>query len=246
MHAFVFNWKGHEAGAAALEEKIARHTRVTVINSEEGLDEAHPHWDHLDDSAYFSAQWNRAMELFDGDLLFHIQADARFDDFERLLAKIDHVFRTYPVGVYEPNVDFTDVTYQRAQLFEIEPDLLAVPMTDCTCWCVHGDVIRSFPRIDLSASRLGWGVVGAVAAVSQLRVGKYCVRDYGFLIDHPQGRGYSTTAALAEIRSYMLSLDPDVRARMRGIYGAWMTRRIPIDDWTAGLSLEQVRTLPGA
>ena len=111
MHAFVFNWKGHEAGAAALEEKIARHTRVTVINSEEGLDEAHPHWDHLDDSAYFSAQWNRAIELFDGDLLFHIQADARFDEFERLLAKIDHVFRTYPVGVYEPNVDFTDVTY---------------------------------------------------------------------------------------------------------------------------------------
>jgi hypothetical protein len=87
IQGFIFNWKGHEASTVALENKLGKLINVTVINSEEHLREKHPGWVHLDDTAYFSAQWNKAVELFEENIFFHIQADAECDQFDAMLAR---------------------------------------------------------------------------------------------------------------------------------------------------------------
>jgi len=213
IQGFIFNWKGHEANAKALEEKCGRVIDVTVINSEECLKEEHKSWVHLDDSAYFSAQWNRAMELFQGDVLFHIQADATFNRFEDLFAKAQRCFETYPLGVYEPNVDFTPHQFRKSLLRELEAGVHEVPMTDCTCWFIAGDIARKLPSIDLTINRYGWGVSRAIAGLSRLS-GKLCVRDYNFKIQHPRGTGYSSKDAAYQLVTYLGCLSPELTREM--------------------------------
>ena len=241
IQAFVFNWNDHRANAAELERKIGRHAGVTVVNSQEGLEAAYPAWDHLDDTAYFSAQFNRAVELFNtnssganssganssgADLFFHIQADAGFDDFADLFARMERVFREHPVGVYEPNVDYTDLDYDRSKLRTLEPDLCVVPTTDCTCWCIDRATLAALPVVDLSLNRLGWGICGAVAALSR-RAGKHCIRDYAFTVAHPKGRGYSNQQAKEELSRYVGSFDAEIRQDIASAYAARPTLMAP-------------------
>jgi hypothetical protein len=213
IEGFVFNWKGHENRAAELERKIREHVPVTVINSEEQLAEDRPGWIHLDDSAYFSAQWNKAVELFKGDVLFHIQADADLDDFGALFAEARRLFAQYPLGIYEPNVDFTRHRYHRSKLQALEPDLLKIPVSDCTCWFVSAEVVRSMNPIDLSINRYGWGVSRAVTA-SCTAGGRLCVRDYRFLVRHPRGTGYPDARSWTEHLAYMRTLSRQIQRHM--------------------------------
>jgi hypothetical protein len=210
IQCFIFNWKGHEARAAALEKKLASLVKVTVINSEEQLNDEHPGWVHLDDSAYFSAQWNKAVELFDADIFFHIQADADFEQFAPIFAKARSLFEKYKLGVYEPNVDYTDIRYDKTKLRPIESDVLEVPFTDCTCWFIDGELVRQLPPIDTTLNTYGWGIPRAIAALARLN-GKLCVRDYNFVISHPKGRGYPSAVALEEFRTLASSLSPEIR-----------------------------------
>ena len=132
IQGFIFNWKRHERRALALQEKVSKFVPVTVVNSEEQLSGDHPGWVHLDDNVYFSAQWNKAKELFKADVMFHMQADADFDQFEELFTRARSFFEKYRIGVYEPNVDFTKHRYHVSKLDQIDVDLYKVPVADCT------------------------------------------------------------------------------------------------------------------
>jgi hypothetical protein len=210
IQGFIFNWKRHEASASALENKIGELINVTVINSEEQHRNDRPGWVHLDDSAYFSAQWNKAVELFEADIFFHIQADAEFDQFNMLIPKAGLLFEKYKLGVYEPNVDYTDIKYDTSKLLSIDTGLFEVPFTDCTCWFIDGSIVRKLPPIDISINRYGWGIPRAIASISRLN-GLLCMRDYNFTVTHPKGRGYSTAAALGQVDMYIRSLNPAIR-----------------------------------
>lgn len=225
LQAFVFNWKGHEANALALERAIGRWTDVTVINSDAGLSGPRADWVHLGESAYFSAQWNKALELFEGDVLFHIQADARFDDFERLFARATSLLGRGDIGIYEPGVDFTAFRYDTSRLRAIETQLFEVPFTDTTCWFVGADLLGELPPVDLSANRYGWGIAPAVAAVCHLK-GKLCVRDYRFRVMHPRGRGYPSQIADRERDAYLSSLGPEIAREAARLY-EWRARVRP-------------------
>jgi hypothetical protein len=210
VQGFIFNWKGHEEEALALEKQIAKLIEVTVINSEENLKEEHPGWVHLDDSAYFTAQWNRAVALFDADIFFHIQADAQINNFEQLVAKAVDVHTRYKFGVYEPNVDFTELIYNRSRLLPLEQDLAAIPIPDCTCWFIDGRIVRMLPPVDPSINYYGWGIPSAIAALCWLN-GRLCIRDYAFLIRHPETRGYSNADAMQQLQTYTQNLDPEIQ-----------------------------------
>jgi hypothetical protein len=226
VQAFIFTWKGHEARAAALEHKLGGLARTTVINSEAASEARHPHWVHLGEEAYFSAQWNRAVELFAGDLLFHIQADADLDDFAPLLRRATTMCDRYRLGVYEPNVDHTAVTYDTRRLRALEPQLVHVPMTDCTCWFVARDVVAKLPPVDVAINQYGWGICAAVAAVARL-AGRPCVRDHAFTVRHARGRGYSSERAATQARAYLASLHPTIAAEARRLYRLRTLLRVP-------------------
>lgn len=212
MQGVICTWRGHEQRAIALEQKLRDLAPVTVINTEPSA-RHHRHWVHLDESAYFAAQWNRAMSLFDADVFFQIQADADSDSFPEIFAKARALFRRHPIGVYEPNVFYTDVCYTPSKLRFVEPGLVEVPWTDCTCWFIHRDVLRQCPPFDLDVNTFGWGVCRAIAAWCAMQ-GRLCVRDYSVFVRHPKGRGYSGEVALQQLHAYVDSLPWEVRAEI--------------------------------
>jgi hypothetical protein len=217
VQAFIFNWKGHHSRAAALERQVAELAPVRVINSEEGVRDRYPHWVHLDDSAYFAAQWQRALALFSADVFFHVQADARCDRFDHLFAGARAAFRRHPVGIYEPNIDFVYYRYDTARLHPLEPGLFEVPLTDCTCWFIEGGVLRSAPGVDPAVNRYGWGVAPTVAAVAR-RQRRLVLRDYRVTVWHPRGRGYSSEAARRDQAAHLRWLRPELGQEVTALY----------------------------
>lgn len=225
FQAVVFNWRGHASRAETLERQLAPLTRVTVVNSDEALTETHRQWHHLGEAAYFSAQWQAALQLVDADVLFHIQADASCDDFGRLFARARDLFARYPLGVLEPNVDYTDFTYDTSRLRAIEEGLFEVPVTDVTCWFINVDVLKSLPPLDPARNKYGWGLAGTTAVLARLR-GLRVLRDYTFTIQHPRGRGYPNAEAIKHRQAYFDTLPPSLARRVTAAYHACQTLRM--------------------
>jgi hypothetical protein len=227
VDAFIFNWPGHEENAVALAERLGPRLRTTVINSDVAAAPRHRDWVHLGEEAYFSAQWNAARERLSGDVLFHVQADALCSDVDAVLGRALAVFARYGPGVYEPNPDYTAVHYARSLLPTLEPDLCVVPLTDCTCWFVAADLVRTLPPVDVSINRFGWGVCAAVAALGGRRR-RPCLRDYRFTIEHPRGRGYPASEAVRQRIAYIRALPPSLRRDTANVYRAFARVHSPV------------------
>jgi hypothetical protein len=217
LHGFLCHWKGHEENAVTLQKKIEPFIDLTVISTDDSLQSKHPDWVYLNETAYFSEQWNKAAELFSGDIFFQVQADVSFDDFERLFEKVRSQFRSHPIGVYEPCIEFSGFQCNKSDLPHIAESVYQVPLTDSICWFIAGDILRQLPRIDPSVNFYGWGVCAAISALSHLN-NKLSVRDYEFKVHHPRTRGYRRRKALEDRARYMESLGPTVVTEMESIY----------------------------
>ena len=210
IQAFVFNWVGHEQNAATLEQQLGGLCDVTVVNSDSSVENRHPAWQHVGDEAYFAAQWNKALELFDADALFHIQADASAPCFAEILERCRFAIGQRGCGIYAPNVDFTHWTYDRARLRAIDAELFEVPHTDCTCWAIAREVLQRAPRVDPVANKFGWGIDSMMIATARL-LRKKVARDDRFTLAHPQGTGYNQATAIRLAKAMLNSLPDDLR-----------------------------------
>ena len=79
IHTIIFNWRGqHNKTLEKIEQLKAIGVNPTVINSDEGffLDD----WHNIGEESYFTAQFLKAIDVFDGDVLFHIQGDASYNN----------------------------------------------------------------------------------------------------------------------------------------------------------------------
>lgn len=209
IEAVIFNWRGHEARAAALERQLGESCRVRIVNSEEPAEARHPHWEHIGESAYFAAQWQQALARFDGDVLLHVQADAASPHFASIVARCRDAMQRLDCGVYAPNVDYTPWTYRRALLTRVDEDLYEVPQTDCTCWAISREVLERAPRPDVARNVYGWGIDFLVIATARA-LGRRVLRDYRHTIDHVwNGAGYDTVAADRQARAMLASLPPE-------------------------------------
>jgi hypothetical protein len=166
----------------------------------------------LDDTAYFSAQWNKAIELFDADILFHIQADVEFDNFEALFPRVASLWNKYNVGVYEPDIQVSIpwFRYDHLKLRSLEPNVFEIPMSDSTCWFISGDIVRKLPSIDISLNKYGWGISAVIAGLCRLN-GRKCIRDYSFTFRHRTGRGYASEVAGRQRDAYINNLYLELR-----------------------------------
>ncbi|HEX7705709.1 MAG TPA: hypothetical protein VF701_04535 [Thermoanaerobaculia bacterium] len=212
---FIFSWKGQFEKACRTEDQLRElFDRVTVINSDE--DNTRPGWIDVGDDLFFTGQFLRAVDHFDADVLFHIQADAHYDDWPAVFDRARESFERVQWGVFAPNVDFTgwvspgvDIA---SQFFPADSNLRLVSCTDCTCWMIHRDVIEQFRKHrDLfSQNRYGWGIDLTIAALSYLNE-RPVVRDYAHTVIHPRGRGYDNDAARKEYDTFLDSVRADVR-----------------------------------
>lgn len=211
---FIFNWTDQFENACRTEEQLrVILDEVIVINS----DEHHTRsgWVDIGEESYFTAQFFKALDLFDGDILFHMQADATFHDWPSLFENAVRHFREYNWGVYAPNVDFTGWSSEKvdieSNLFR-QPALRLVSNTDCTCWFIHREIIEQFLEHGslFSENRYGWGIDLTMAALSYLNR-RPVIRDYGHTIVHPRGHGYDRDGASVEYRAYLAGVDDRIR-----------------------------------
>jgi hypothetical protein len=213
----VFNWRGqYENTKAKLEQLKSVDTKVTVINS----DEAHNDegWVNVGEDAYFNAQMMKAIELFDGDVLAHIQADASYDDWNKLYADAEKYLIKYNAGIYAPNVDYTWYTAERTDVPTLSTNdagIKPVGCPDCTCWFIQKWVINEFKnsKIDMSPYKMGWGWDLLFPAFSYLR-GFPVLRDYNHTIQHPRGTNYNKEQAEIEMHNLFITVPQQIHEAM--------------------------------
>ena len=216
IQTFIFNWRGQYEKTKEKQKQLSAIGIVpVVINSDDNHREDDPNWHNIGEDSYFTAQFLKAIELFDGDALFHIQADASYDDWASIYKGAKDCFDTYNWGIYAPNVDYTwyDASRTNLSTFDLEePNLKMVANTDCTCWFIHKDIINEAKRrgIDFSPYKMGWSFDIVYPAISYI-CKRPVIRDYAYTIDHPPGTNYNKDQAEKEMHALYSTLDDEVK-----------------------------------
>jgi hypothetical protein len=222
IQTFIFNWRGQYEKTKEKQRQLSAIGVVpVVINSDDNHREDDPNWHNIGEESYFTAQFLKALELFTGDVMFHIQADASYDNWAEIYQGAKDCFDIYNWGIYAPNVDYTFYNPFRTDLtsFDLdEPNLKMVANTDCTCWFIHKDIIADAKNrgINFAPYKMGWSFDIIFTALSYIKK-RPVIRDYKFTIDHPQGTNYNMNQAETEMMQLYQSLTPDVQEAFRYI-----------------------------
>lgn len=214
IQCFIFSWRGQYNKAVATELALLKTGyEVIVINSDP--DNQPSHWVNLGDSAYFTQQWLAACNRFDADVMFHVQADATYDNWPNLFQDAISHYEKYNWGIYAPNVDYTWYDSHRSDVTRAvlpDPGIRLVSNPDCTCWFLHKDVINKFKQLlwDWNFHQLGWGVDLLVCGYSYL-MKKPILRNYNHTVDHPQGTKYNSGKAEQEMIELFQRCDPEMQ-----------------------------------
>ena len=199
----IFSWKGQYENAIKLQEQLSNIlTNVIVINSDD--DNTKDGWIDIGNECYFSDQFKTALNLFDDtkyDALWHIQADASYDDWSSILTSAIESFDIYNWGVFAPNVNDTYYISEKTDISTLSGNLKLVATPDNTCWIVHKDYINMMKdNLDLMDNNiLGWGWDLLICAFSHID-NRYVIRDYSFEIKHPTSTGYMKDQAEKEMQ----------------------------------------------
>lgn len=214
IQTFIFNWRGQYAKT---KEKISQLHQLgieaIVINSDDAYKEYG--WHNIGEESYFTDQFLKALELFDGDILFHIQGDASYDNWEQLIADAKNYYEKYEWGIYAPNIDYTWYDSSRTDLpaLELEEEnLKVVANTDCTCWFIHKDIIEEAKsrNINFGEYKMGWSFDIIYPSICFLKK-RLVLRDYAHTIQHPKGTNYNTEQAESEMRDLFEKSPKDIQ-----------------------------------
>jgi hypothetical protein len=190
---FIFSWKRVSQQTPGLFRAVkTAFTDTTFINCDEHMtvpEDIQP-CIQLDDRYYYGGQFQNAIRNCPpGKIMCCIVGDVKEDGpWTAIRDNCVAAFNTGKVGIYAPNVDFTDHPGKGEKFMG---DLFHVSNTDCTCWFIHPDIIRVLRPVEYMAlSNIGWGIdVIAIRESHKRRLS--IVRDYSVLIIQPKGRGYS-------------------------------------------------------
>ena len=197
---FIFSWKHVTQNAIALYNAIQPHfPNCTIVHCDEHVT-LPPEIRHipLDDSYYYGGQFDTAVKHTPTNhILSCVVGDV--DPNANWLAirnKLLQAMNEENVGIYAPNVDFTEHTQQGPLL---TGSLYHVHNTDCTVWFLHPSVmqrLRAIPYREIS--NLGWGIDSTCIWESR-RKGLHVVRDYSELVRQPEGTNYSKPEAFRQM-----------------------------------------------
>jgi hypothetical protein len=222
IQPFIFNWNRQFEKTCAIEDALMPlFDKITVINSDDN--NTRQGWIDIGDASHFSDQFRKALELFDGDVLFHVQGDVSYDRWEELIEDAKKYLEYYDAGIYAPNVDYTWYSAGNSDINSLESDhsnIKMVASTDETVWFIKKEIIQEMldREVDFSNNKMGWGwdlVLSAICFANSRPV----IRDYNHTIDHPMGTNYNSEKAGEEMLELWNSLDPDLKEIVSYIKG---------------------------
>lgn len=206
ISVYIFSWKRVSHQTAELFRAVhAAFPDVTMIN----CDESHSFPDDIqpclqfDDSFYYGGQFQAAIRnCKPGKIFCCIVGDVKPEgDWVQLSKHTVDAFNSGKVGIFAPNVDFTDHVAKGAHAWN---NLYHVPNTDCTCWFIHPSIADYLRPIKFkSLSNLGWGI-DTLCIEEANRRGLFTLRDYDVLLLQPKGRGYSNNEAHQQMQKLRL------------------------------------------
>jgi hypothetical protein len=228
IQPFIFNWNRQFEKTCAIEDTLKEiFDDVTVINSDDN--NTREGWINLGDSAYFTSQFTKALELFKNDkkVLLHIQGDTEYTDWKGLVNDARKYYNLYEWGVYAPDV--TNVWYTPDQtdiggLQSEDSNIKMVACTDETVWFIHRDVINDFYKRDLlkimtsETIKMGWGWDLVANGISFI-MSRPVIRDYDHQIQHAKGTNYNKETAGQEMVNLWNSLPEDLKECISYIKG---------------------------
>lgn len=217
IQPFIFNWNRQFEKTCKIEDSLLEiFEQVFVINSDEN--NTRPGWIDVGDSFYFSAQFKKALELFDNSkkVLFHIQGDVSYENWKGLVDSAIEYYDDYEWGIFAPDIDWVWYTSQYADINSIESSHSNIKMianADETVWFIHSDIIKNFHERNLlenfKNNKMGWGWDLVFSSLCFLN-GRSVIRDYNHIVNHPKGTNYDDSLASRELSNMLLNMDPDI------------------------------------
>jgi hypothetical protein len=223
IQPFIFNWNNQFDKTCHIEDSLSKiFDKVTVINSDDN--NTKEGWINLGNDAYFSDQFRKALDLFDGDILMHVQGDVKYDNWEKLVEDARIYFDYYDAGIYAPNIDYTWYSSENADINSIEsdhPNIKMVACTDETVWFIRKEIIKEMydRNVDFSNNKMGWGWDIVLASICFVN-GRPVIRDYNHTIDHPPGTNYNKDIAGKEMEEVWRTLDDQLKIAFSLIKGS--------------------------
>lgn len=239
LHAFVISWPGHEenAGHIAAEAGTAA-DHVTVIHScpEEARLPDRPGWVQVPDGDYYGAKFARCLVLNRGEVMLQLHADARSDDWGRVVRHCREAFERVPdLGLWAPDLDYTPYPLDEVQIGALDAlPLVLVAHTDSIVWGLSAPVLARLRDMDLGLVPLGWGLDWAAASFCVAH-GLLVVRDRSLHIQHPRGSGYQRLEAERQMLAFLLQLTPAERVAQALLAGHIQGRRQQLGRPLTGL-----------
>jgi hypothetical protein len=221
IQPFIFNWRGQYNKTCKIESDLQGvFDEIKVINSDD--ENKKDSWVNIGEDSYFAKQFLTAVDLFDGDIFFHIQGDITFDRWQELKESALRYFDKYKWGIYAPNVDYTwydsyNADIQSAALRD-EVNLKIVSNPDCTVWMIHRDIIEILKSnlSSLANFKYGWGLDLILCANAYLQK-RLVLRDYTYTVQHPKGTGYKQDEAFNEMFQLLSMCDINLQQAIETI-----------------------------
>lgn len=231
VHAIIYSWpKAHENAfgiAAALRGSVAR-TSVVACSDEPIPHDPSIEVFQLDNSAYFGRQFEKTIEVFDGDILLQIAADTATASWAALAQRCAQRFQAIPIlGVWTPDIDGTTWPNERVALYETQdPTLIGVVQTDCIVWAMRRSIVDYLKTLDFSETPLGWGIDWAAIAhahANKLRV----LRDLGVKVHHRiGGSGYDRLEADRQRNAFLSRIPDEDKVQLNLLYALVTARAL--------------------
>lgn len=213
LQSFIFNWPGQSENVNKIYNDI---DGSVVINSGDTdiVDRCH----NIGDHSYFSAQFKKMLSLHDGtSTILHIQGDARYYDWSKLIKDAGHYMSRYSAGIYYPVVKNTSWTADKMAVTKLssqDDNIRYVADGDETVWFIHPDVINYFNDHNLieilhdNKYGFGWDLIlCSICHLKQIPV----IRDNNHIIEHPRSKGYDFHEAWIEFKDVMNQLPGDLK-----------------------------------
>jgi len=201
---FVFNYSRFTEAMKIFDSLSIRNCDTYLINCKSDDDPQFEETDRIRKfpNIYYSGQWNEALKLLTGDVIFIINSDVKVNSFDKLINKMENFYDKFgdKSGLYSPNHYWTPWTYNPVLLEDIGDGMKKVPVTDSTIWSVCADIAHKVGPMDLNVNKLGWGLE-ILSAYYCFLEDRLVVRDYSIKCDHPFNTSYDRNQADREWRS---------------------------------------------